>query len=138
MNAQPKPLQMLAALVIDFFRWSQLSPMILMWAFMLGMLVALFFVGNQDATWTLVERVIAWIASLPVIGPRLVAWMDAQAQDGVIHTKSSAIDFKSAVLTAWGFISLGFMAVAWIAGHFFGPFKPWTLKRKPDSDGGLV
>lgn len=130
MNTEPNPLRMLAALVIDFFRWSQLTPMILMWAMMLALLLGLLVIGNQDATWTLIERVTEWVASLPWIGPRFIAWMDAHAEDGVIHLRGPNIDFKTAALTAWGVISVFFMILAWIAGRFFGPFKPWTLKRK--------
>lgn len=130
MNTRPKPLPLLASLVIDFFRWSQLTPMILMWAAMLGLLLLLVFVSNEEASWTLVERVITWVASLPVIGPRFVAWMDAQASDGVIRPEFGLVDLKSTVLSAWGFISLGFMGLAWLAGLVIGPFKPWTLTRK--------
>ena len=104
--------------------------MILMWAGMLGLLFALFFVGNQETTWTLLERLTAWLASLPFVGPRFVEWMEARAQDGAIDMDFGRINFESAVLTAWGFISAIFMGLAFIAGHFFGPFKPWTLKRK--------
>jgi hypothetical protein len=130
MNKKPNPLQMIAALLIDFFRWSQLTPMILMWAFMLGMLFALFFVNNQEATFTMVQRVTEWVASLPVIGPRFVSWAESHSRDGVLDFNPGAIDFKSAVLKAWGIISLIFMALGWLAGRVFGPFNPWTLKRK--------
>lgn len=130
MKSQPNPLQMLAALVIDFFRWSQMTPMILMWALMLGMLFALFFVGNQEATWSIVQRGMEWVASLPVIGPKFVSWMESQSQDGAADLNLGTMDFKSAVLTAWAVISGVFMALGWLAGLVFGPFKPWTLKRK--------
>jgi hypothetical protein len=33
-------------------------------------------------------------------------------------------------LRAWAVISAVFMAFAWLAGRLFGPFEPWTLKRK--------
>jgi uncharacterized membrane protein YdcZ (DUF606 family) len=132
MNKQPNPLQLLAALVIDFFRWSQLTPMILLWAFMLAMLLALLVVGNQEATFDLIGWLGETIARLPWVGPKFVAWMEAkaQAQDGATEIHLGKMDLKSAVLTAWGVISAVFMFLAWIASHFFGPFKPWTLKRK--------
>ena len=130
MNKKPNPLQIIAALLIDFFRWSQLTPMILMWAFMLGMLLALFFVNNQEATFTMAQRVTEWVSTLPVIGPRFVSWAESHSRDGVLDLNAGAIDFKSAVLKAWGIISFIFMALGWLAGRLFGPFKPWTLKRK--------
>jgi len=130
MNKQPNPLQLLATLVIDFFRWSQLTPMILLWAFMLAMLLALLVVGNQEVTFELIGRVGEWLTTLPWIGPKLMAWLEAHGEDGVLHFDTPGVDWKSAALTTWGVISAVFMFLAWVAGHFFGPFKPWTLKRK--------
>jgi len=130
MNNQPKPLQMLAALVIDFFRWSQLTPMILMWAMVLGMIFMLIFVSHEEATWSMIGALAEWIASLPWIGPKFVAFLESQAEDGVISPDLGGIDFKSAVLRIWGIISLVLMLIGWVAGLIFGPFKPWTLKRK--------
>ena len=130
MNVQTKPLQLLAAMVIDFFRWSQLAPMVIMWGFMLVLLLALFIISYEDATWTLFERVMELIASLPVIGPRFTAWLEAQAQDGTISFSPGKVDPFTAVLKVWGVISVVFMVLSWIAGRIFGPFKPWTLGRK--------
>jgi uncharacterized membrane protein YdcZ (DUF606 family) len=130
-TARPTPARLLAALALDFFRWSQLTPMILMWAMMLGLLFILFFIGNEDAVWTALERTSTWLSTLPVIGPGFVDWLAAQAgEDGTIHISPGGTDFRSAVLTAWGLISAVFMFLGWIAGVVFGPFTPWTLKRK--------
>ena len=130
MKEEVKPMQLLLSLAIDYIRWTQFTPMILMWAMVLGMLFILFFVSHEDAAWSMVGAVAEWTASLPWIGPKFLVLMESQAEDGVISPDLGAIDYKSAVLWAWGGISLMFMAVAWIAGRFFGPFKPWTLKRK--------
>jgi len=81
-------------------------------------------------SWTLIGRVSEMIASFPVIGPRFMAWLEAQAQDGTIHFQAGNLDLRTAVLTAWGVISAVFMILAWIVGHLFGPFKPWALGRK--------
>jgi hypothetical protein len=94
------------------------------------MLFILFFVSHEEATWAMAGDLAEWIASLPWIGPRFLAFMESQAKDGVISPDLGAIDYKSAVLWVWGGISLIFMAVGWLAGLLFGPFKPWTLKRK--------
>lgn len=130
MQNQPKPTQLLASVAIDYFRWTQLTPMILMWAMVIGMLFILIFVSHEDATWSLIGATADWIASLPWVGPKFVAFMESQAEDGVISPDVGAFDFKSAVLQIWGGISLVFMAVGWLAGLAFGPFEPWTLKRK--------
>ena len=83
MKPEPHPLQILGSLIIDYFRWSQLTPMILMWFGMLGLLFLLFFVNNQEATWAAADSTAEWIASLPLVGPWFVEWMDAQAADGL-------------------------------------------------------
>ena len=126
MKPEPHPLQLFGSLVIDYFRWSQLTPMILMWFGILGLLFLLFFVNNQEATWSAAGSTAEWIASLPLVGPWFVEWMDAKAKDGSLDS----IDLKSAALSAWAALSLVFMLIGWIAGFFFGPFKPWPLKRK--------
>lgn len=130
MRTQPNFLQIMGTLVIDYFRWSQLAPMILMWAAMLGMLFALLFISNQEATFTLVERMAQWVSNLPWIGPRFVEWIEAQSQDGAVDVNLGAIDFKAVVLRTWALVSAIFMAFAWLASRLLGPFKPWTLKRK--------
>lgn len=130
MEKEANPIQLLLSLAIDYLRWTQITPMILMWAMVLGMIFILFFVSHEDAAWSMVGALTKWIASLPWIGPKFVAFMELQAEDGVISPDIGAIDFKSAVLWVWGGISLIFMATAWVAGLFLGPFKPWTLKRK--------
>ena len=64
------------------------------------------------------------IASLPWIGPKFLAFMESQAEDGTISPDLGAIDYKSAVLWVWSGISLMFMAIGWVVGLLFGPFKP--------------
>lgn len=126
MHTAPHPLRIAGSLIIDYFRWSQLTPMILMWFGLLGILFLLFFVNNQEATWSATGSVAEWIASLPMVGPWFSDWMAAQAENG----SQGPIDLKSIALSAWALISLVFMVLGWIAGALFGPFKPWPLKRK--------
>ena len=130
MTKEINPIQLLLSLLIDYLRWTQFTPMILMWAMVLGMLFVLFFVSHENATWSMLGAVTEWIASLPWIGPRFLALMQAQAEDGVVSPDLGAIDYKSLVLWVWSGISLVFMVLAWVAGLFFGPFKRWTLRRK--------
>jgi hypothetical protein len=126
----PNPIQLLISLVIDYVRWTQLTPMILMWAMMLGVVFILFFVNHEDATWSVVQRLTEWVASLPWLGPKFVAFLESRADDGTISAGSGQIDLKSAVLTAWGVMSLAFMVIGWLSARVFGPRKPWSLKRK--------
>jgi len=115
--------------VIDYLRWSQLTPMITLWAFGVLMLVAMFVVNNQEATFDMMEAVTVWIAGLPFIGESFVRWGESMAgEDGVIHLGGN--DLKDAVLRLWGGLSLAFLLMSLLIDWIFGPFKPWTLKQK--------
>jgi hypothetical protein len=123
------PIKIGISLVIDYFRWSQLTPMITLWSFGLLMLAALFFVNNQEATFDTMQAVAVWVSGLPVIGEAFIRWGESMAsEDGVIHMGES--DFKEAVLRLWGGLSLVFLLLSLLVGWIFGPFKPWTLKKK--------
>jgi hypothetical protein len=130
MEKGSKLLQLLLSLVIDYLRWTQITPIILMWAMVIGMLFALLFVSHEEAVWSVVGALTRWIASLPWIGPEFTAFMESQAEDGVIKPDLGAIDYKSVILRVWGGFALMFMVIAWVASLFLGPFEPWTLKRK--------
>jgi len=129
MNNHPHPLQLVGSLVIDYFRWSQLTPMITMWFFALLMVFLLFFVNHQEQTWDSVGSVAEWVAELPVVGPAYLEWMEEQAgADSKI--KLSGDDFEVMAMKVWAVLSLVFMVISWAANALFGPFQPWTLKRK--------
>ena len=78
MKKEAKPIQLLLSLVIDYLRWTQFTPMILMWAIVLGMLFILFFVSHEHAVWSTVGGLTEWIASLPWNGPRFLAFMESR------------------------------------------------------------
>ncbi|MDX2416943.1 MAG: hypothetical protein QNK19_05720 [Xanthomonadales bacterium] len=125
----PHPLQQLGSLVIEYFRWSQLVPMITIWLFALLMVFMLFFVNHQDETLDDVGTVMTWVTELPVVGPAYLKWMEERvATDGTLHFGGD--DFKVAATKAWVILSLVFMVIAWLANTLFGPFQPWKLKRK--------
>lgn len=125
----PHPLQQLGSLVIDYFRWSQLVPMITIWLFALLMVFMLFFVNHQDETLDGVGTMAQWVTELPMLGPVFLNWMEERAgADDTLHFGND--DFKVAAVRTWAFLSLVFMGIAWLANILFGPFQPWTLKRK--------
>lgn len=147
MEKQAHPLQFFGALVIDYFRWTQLTPMVLMWAVVVGLALLVGFVGYQDQIFNTADAVARWVAQLPGIGPRFTAWIEAkEAQDaaaaaakaggetvsaGAKGDGSDALDeLKLFVLKAWGVLSLVAMGIASLVSRLFGPFEPWTLKRK--------
>lgn len=130
MREGPEIFRNLLSLGIDYLRWTQLAPLILMWAMVLGLLLALAFVGHQEAAWSLADRLARWLASLPWVGSRFTAWLEAQAQDGTVSAHIGMEDLESVVLKAWAALSLGFMVLGWLTGWLLGPFRPWSLKRK--------
>lgn len=123
------PLKLAVTLAIDYLRWTQLSPLIAIWAFAIAMLAAMLFVSYEEESWNALDSLSRWIAGLPVIGSRFVAWLESLAgEDETI--KLSGNDLKAAVLKAWSLLSLAFMLLALAVNWAFGPFKPWSLKRK--------
>ena len=147
MEKQAHPLQFFGALVIDYFRWTQLTPMVLMWAIVVGLALLVGFVGYQDQIFNTADAVARWVAQLPGIGPRFTAWIEAkEVQDaaaaaakageetvpaGTTGDGSDALDeLKLFVLKAWSVLSLVAMGISSLVNRLFGPFEPWTLKRK--------
>lgn len=123
------PIKSIVTLVIDYFRWTQLAPMVTVWGFGLLMLMALFFVNYQEESFDIVFAVYEWIAGLPLLGAPFAAWMESLANndEGV---SPGGFDIKAATLKVWGYLSLALMLIALLVNWIFGPFKPWTLKRK--------
>jgi len=129
MKTAPHPLQTVGSLVIDYFRWSQLTPMITVWFFSVMAVLLLLFVNHEEQAWDGLESVAIWVSELPVVGPAYLEWMEEQeAADGKI--KLGGDYFKRMGMKAWAVLSLAFMVISWAVGALFGPFQPWTLKRK--------
>lgn len=122
-------MQLVGSLVIDYFRWSQLAPMITIWFFAALMVFMLYFVNHQDETVDGIAAVAGWVTELPVVGPSIIEWMEKRAtDDGVLHFGDD--DFKVAAMKTWVILSLILMVIGWLARLLFGPFQPLTLKRK--------
>jgi len=107
-------------------RWTQLTPMLLLWGFGLLMLLALTFVNFQDQTIPVLESILEWLMLLPVVGERIALLLSGESTDTHITTR----DFKSFILSTWAVLSLAFMLAGMVISSLLGPFKPWTLKRK--------
>lgn len=130
--------RILAGLAIDYFRWTQIVPMITAWAFLLVMLGAMLLVSFQQQSFSLIEwgvinfeRVFGPTGvespAMPDSGPppRTESVEDA---DGAIRFSDE--DFMPWVLRAWSVVAL----LGWLAGmlraKLFGPRAPMRLKRK--------
>jgi len=102
--------------------------MITMWLFALLMLVGMFFVNNQETVLDILVPVWLWLESLPWVGESLTRLEASVAEDG--PGSHGGRDLTAIALRAWAVISLVFMLLALIADWLFGPFEPWTLRRK--------
>ena len=74
MKNETHPLQFIGTLLIDYFRWSQLAPMITVWFFALLMVFMLFFVNHQDETMDGLGTVVEWVTEFPVVEPIIAKW----------------------------------------------------------------
>jgi hypothetical protein len=118
------------SLVIGYFRWAQLFPMIAAWVIGAGLLVLFAITVDEEATGQVMESVGQRIEAMPA--PAQKAW--ASMFDYVFSEEEAEKHpfeaFKSVVLKAWGIVSLIFMLLAWLLDVLFGPFKPWALRKK--------
>jgi len=119
-------LKLLLSLGLNYLRWTQLTPMFMMWGAALAMLLALTFVNFQEQTFSTLENFLPWLMQLPIVGDRITPFLTDEGSE--MHMNSG--DFKSFVLRAWSITSLAFMLASMAFSALFGPFKPWTLKRK--------
>lgn len=117
----------LARLAVDYFKWSQLVPMIVAWGFLLFAVALLAMVNFQERSFTIVEALVgvwerfAWL-------PRLDAAVVSEA-DGTLRLNDEG--FRSTVLGLWsGTAALLFMlgrVRSWIWGP---PERPAGFPRR--------
>jgi len=119
-------LKLLLSWVLGYMRWTQLTPMLLLWGFGLLMVLALTFVNFQEQTISAVEFVMEWLVQLPVVGEYIMQLLPDENSNTHINTS----DFKSFVLSGWAVLSLVFMLAGIVLSALFGPFQPWALKSK--------
>jgi hypothetical protein len=125
-QSQNDILKLLLSWGLGYIRWTQLTPMLLMWGFGLLMLLVLTFVNFQEQTIAALEAFLEWLMQLPVVGKHITPLLSEEST----ATHMTENDFKSFVLSAWAVLSLAFMLAGMVVSSLFGPFQPWTLKRK--------
>ena len=126
MQSQTYVLKLLLSLGLGYMRWTQLTPMLLMWGFALVMLLALTFVNFQEQTISALASLLEWLTQLPLVGTRMASLLSGESTGMHLNTG----DFESLVLSTWAVVSLVLMLVGMVLSWLFGPFRPWTLKRK--------
>jgi hypothetical protein len=117
---------MLLSLGLDYFRWTQLTPMILTWGFALLLLAMLIFVNFQQQVVNVLEYFVEWLMKLPLVGPYVTEFLAEQDQTVKLGTE----DLKTFALRSWFVISLLFMLTSMLLSRWLGPFRTRSLKRK--------
>ncbi len=131
--------RVLAGLAIDYFRWTQLIPMITAWTFLLLMVGAMLLVSFQQQSFSLIERgastyerVFGPIEPGPSAtpgGPAPAEQTESGAsEDGVIRFSDE--DFMPWVLRAWGIAALAGWLLGMLFAAVFGPREPMRLRSK--------
>ena len=134
-QSQNQILKLLLSWGLGYMRWTQLTPMLLLWGFGLLMLLALTIVNFQELTISALEFILEWLMRLPVVGDQIATLLSDKKNE--IHIATG--NFKTFVLSSWAALSLMFMLASIILSLLFGPFQPWTLKRKLQiTSGGAV
>jgi len=121
------PARTLLGLAIDWLRWTQLVPMILAWAALLGAVIVFAFVNFQSQGLDVLEALQGWWARHDWL-PRLELPEGRTGADGAWHVTGE--DFRGPVLGLWGALSLAFWLLALGARLAFGAPPPWPLLRK--------
>ena len=111
---------------IGYLRWTQLVPMLVVWGFAVLMALAMVFVNYEEESFSAMGSVLEWLVQLPLVGERIAVFLVEQHGE----TRITSEDFKSFLFRAWMIGSLLFLLVGLGISTIFGPFKPWTLKRK--------
>ena len=133
-QSQTYVLKLLLSLGLGYMRWTQLTPMLLMWGFALVMLLALTFVNFQEQTISALASLLEWLTQLPLVGARMASLLSGESTG--IHLNTG--DFESLVLSTWAVVSLALMLAGMVISWLFGPFRPWALRRKIVFAGSAV
>jgi hypothetical protein len=62
MQSNNQILKSLLSLGLNYLRWIQLTPMLLMWGAALAMLLALTFINFQEQTFSVIEIFLQWLS----------------------------------------------------------------------------
>ena len=118
-------LKLLLLLGIDYVRWTQIVPMLLVWGIALLMLLTLTGLNFQEQAGFVIENTFQWLMQMPYVGEYIVNNFTEGDK-----LKFNASNVKPLMVRGWIVISLVFMLVSMLVSFMFGPFKLWSLKRK--------
>jgi hypothetical protein len=103
-------------LVIDYFRWTQLVPMLACWAFLLACLFAFILTSFESQSIAALEAVVAIALQVVALVPE---GLIPRAPDGSIElSEDELLDFAT---WSWFLLSMLAMLINWIAGERLRP-----------------
>ena len=117
----------LAIFLIDYFRWTQLVPMIFMWGFLLIMILAMSFINFEQQSMDLIDTLTNWLQQYPWLYNKLAAVFKSEAVASGHYTEDDIIPW---LLKGWAFLSLVFLLLGMLLRLLFGEFKALSLGRK--------
>lgn len=120
-------------LAIDYFRWTQLLPMLAAWGFLLLALFAIALTSFEDQATALLE---AFFAAFGAVYRLLPDSLTGVAEDGSLRL--SGDDLISALSWAWFVLSGIAMIVNWLVGERLRPDFLTTLSGRIKTAGFLA
>jgi len=118
----------LAGLVLDYLRWTQFIPMILLRAFACAMIAGLVLIGAQEAMLTDPDRFEEVVERAEAV---LLPFIDAVAPVvSFLVARGDGLSAQQWVLGIWGWLALIGMLASWLRATIAGPRAPWPFRRK--------
>ncbi len=120
--------KLLAGLALDYLRWTQLIPMILLWTFACAMIGALLLIGAHEAMLSDPDRFEELIEQAePVLTPIIDAVAPVVS---FLVARGDGLSAEQWVIRIWGWLALIGMLVSWLVATIIGPREPWPFRRK--------
>ena len=119
--------KILAVFLIDYFRWTQLVPMIVMWGFLLITILAMSFINFQQQSIDLIESLTTWLQQYPWLYNKLAGAFESESGVSGHYTEEDIIPW---LLKGWALLSLVLLVGGILLRWLFGDFKSPTLGRK--------
>lgn len=116
--------KLLVNLVLDYFRWTQLIPMVLGWAFAIVMITAIMLVVFQGSIDSFLESTEPMVER--VLGPTPES-TESEEVTGLHFTEDDIVPW---ILKVWGWLAFAVWILSIIREKIFGPRPPGKLGRK--------
>lgn len=135
----PELLRIVLGLGCDYVRWIVLTPMVVVWAVYLLMILVMAFVNFEDSFQQGMERGYEywreWVGPVDWIENELVAAEQDSPASGVEPAEPQSLRFTDEdlmpwIMKGWGMIALLAWLLSMLRGLLFGLRPPRTLKQK--------